>query len=94
MHIEQIKVKNFKVLRDVEISDIPRFCVIVGGNGSGKSTLFSVFAFLREAFASNVQAALDKLGCFANVRSRGADGNIEIEIKLRQHGKSTKKTAR
>ncbi len=87
MHIESIKLKNFKSFRDAEMLDIPRFCVIVGANGSGKSTLFSVFEFLREALTSNVHTALVKMGGskgFQEVRSRGASGNIEIEIKFRE----------
>ncbi|MCG8614352.1 MAG: AAA family ATPase [Pseudomonadales bacterium] len=91
MHIESIRLKNFKSFQDTEMLNIPRFCVVVGANGSGKSTLFSVFEFLREALASNVHTALAKLGGsrgFSEVRSRGAQGNIEIEIKFREHEKS------
>ena len=39
MRIESIRLKNFKVFRDVHIKDIPPFLVVVGANGSGKSTL-------------------------------------------------------
>ena len=88
MHIESIRLKNFKSFHDVEMKDIPRFCVIVGANGSGKSTLFSVFEFLREALSSNVHTALMKLGGsrgFNEVRTRGVDGNIEMELKFREH---------
>jgi len=91
MHIESIKLKNFKSFQDAEMLNIPKFCVIVGANGSGKSTLFSVFEFLREALASNVHTALAKLGGsrgFHEVRSRGIEGNIEIEIKFREHDSS------
>ncbi|WP_163371963.1 AAA family ATPase [Endozoicomonas acroporae] len=87
MHIEAIKLKNFKSFRQAEMLDIPKFCVIVGANGSGKSTLFTVFEFLRTALASNIHTALVKLGGnrgFQEVRSRGASGNIEIEIKFRE----------
>lgn len=87
MHIESIKLKNFKSFQDAEMLNIPRFCVVVGANGSGKSTLFSVFEFLREALTSNVHTALVKLGGsrgFHEVRSRGSEGNIEIEIKFRE----------
>ena len=87
MHIESIRLKNFKSFQDTEMLDIPRFCVIVGANGSGKSTLFSVFEFLREALASNVHTALAKLGGsrgFHEVRSRGETGSIDIEIKFRE----------
>lgn len=86
MQIESIRLKNFRAFRDVEMKNIPKFCVLVGANGSGKSTLFSVFGFLRDAMASNVTAALATLGGsrgFQEVRSRGATGPIEIEIKVR-----------
>ncbi len=87
MHIESISLKNFKAFRDTQMLDIPKFCVIVGANGTGKSTLFTVFEFLREALSSNVHTALVKVGGsrgFDEVKSRGATGNIEIEIKFRE----------
>lgn len=91
MHIESIKLKNFKNFQNAEMLDIPRFCVIVGSNGSGKSTFFSIFEFLREALTSNIHTALVKLGGsrgFKEVRSRNSDGNIEIEIKFREKNNS------
>ena len=91
MHIESIRLKNFKSFKDAHMKDIPKFCVIVGANGAGKSTLFSVFEFLREALDSNVHTALVKLGGsrgFKEVRSRGATDNIEIEIKFRESDSS------
>ena len=88
MKIESIRVKNFKSFKEMEINNLPRFCVFVGANGTGKSTIFSVFGFLREAMSSNVNAALSKLGGsrgFSEVRSRNTQGAIEIEIKFRNH---------
>ena len=43
MHVESIKLKNFKSFKDVTMLDIPHYCVIVGANGTGKSTLFDAF---------------------------------------------------
>ncbi|MBF0428476.1 MAG: AAA family ATPase [Magnetococcales bacterium] len=86
MQIESIRLKNFKCFQDIELKDIPRFCILVGANGTGKSTLFNVFGFLREAFFSNIHTALAKMGGnrgFREVRSRGAEGEIEIELKFR-----------
>jgi predicted ATPase len=86
MKIESIRLKNFKAFQDVEISNLPNFCVFVGANGTGKSTLFSVFDFLRDAMTSNVNTALAKLGGsrgFQEVRSRNSSGPIEIELKFR-----------
>lgn len=87
MKIESIRLKNFKAFQDAEMTDIPNFCIIVGANGTGKSTIFSVFGFLKDALAGNVNSALSKLGGsrgFQEVRSRNTDGPIEIEIKFRE----------
>lgn len=87
MKIEAIRIKNFKAFKDVEMRNIPSFCVIVGANGTGKSTLFSVFELLKESISSNVRAALGKMGGskgINEVRTRGETGDIEIEIKYRE----------
>ena len=86
MRIEQIRIKNFRAFKDVKLRDLPRLAILVGANGTGKSTLLSVFGFLRDAMSTNVKIALSKLGGsrgFSEVRSRGAAGPIEIEIKCR-----------
>lgn len=90
MKIESLRVKNFKAFKNVEMTDIPRFCVIVGANGSGKSTLFNVFGFLKDAINTNVHAALIKQGGsrgLSEVRSRNSTENIEIELKFRATNK-------
>ncbi|MCX7109292.1 MAG: AAA family ATPase [Proteobacteria bacterium] len=95
MQIESIRLKNFRAFKDVTLREIPHFCVLVGANGTGKSTLFSVFGFLRDAMASNLTAALGRLGGsrgLQEVRSRNSSGPIEIELKIRAslwRGKST-----
>lgn len=83
--IESISLKNFKAFKDVDMKDIPRFCVIVGANGTGKSTIFNVLGFLRDAMASNVNIALSKLGGsrgIKEVRTRGVEENKPIEITI------------
>jgi predicted ATPase len=92
MKIESIRLKNFKAFRNAELRDIPRMCVLVGANGTGKSTLFNVFGFLKDALTENVHVALTKLGGsrgFQEVRSRNADGPIEIELKFREKEQSS-----
>jgi predicted ATPase len=87
MNIETIRVKNFKALRDVEIKEVPAYCVFVGRNGTGKSTLFRVFAFLKNCLAKNVRAALNIEGGRNGLRevlSRGHEKeDLEIEIQFR-----------
>jgi predicted ATPase len=91
LKLESLRLKNFRAFRNAEIKNIPNYCVLVGANGVGKSTVFSVFEFLKDTMESNVNAALGRLGGslgFREVRSRGSDGPIEIEIKFRIDDKS------
>ncbi|MEA5466391.1 AAA family ATPase [Leptothoe sp. PORK10 BA2] len=84
MRIERLKITNFKALRNVEMQDIPPFCIVIGANGTGKSTLFDVFGFLKDCLMFNVRRALQVRGGFQEVLSRNADENkIEIEIQFR-----------
>ncbi|MEI6284981.1 MAG: AAA family ATPase [Bacillota bacterium] len=83
MKIEAIRIKNYKVFRDVTIRDIPKMAVFLGANGSGKSTLFDVFGFLKDALANNVSMAMLKRGGFEEVVSRESDGPVEFEFKFR-----------
>ncbi len=86
MKIESIRLKNYKVFRDVYLTDIPAFLVVVGANGSGKSTLFDVFGFLHDCLKGNVRQALDSRGRFVEVLSREAtEKRILIEIQYRMH---------
>jgi predicted ATPase len=87
MIIETIRVKNFKALRDVELNNLPAYCVFVGRNGTGKTTLFRVFAFLKNCLAKNVRTALNAEGGRNGLRevlSRGHEKeDLEIEIQFR-----------
>lgn len=84
MKIESLRLKNFKAFRDVHLTDIPAFLVVVGANGSGKTTLFDVFGFLHDSLKGTVRQALDKRGRFREVLSRDADSDaILIEIQYR-----------
>ncbi|NJO12211.1 MAG: AAA family ATPase [Gammaproteobacteria bacterium] len=84
MRIESIRLKNFKIFRDVHIQDVPPFMVVVGANGAGKSTLFDVFGFLHDCLKGNVRQALDSRGRFREVLSRDSSSDtILIEIQYR-----------
>jgi predicted ATPase len=58
--------------------------VFLGPNGSGKSTIFDVFAFLSECFSVGLRKAWDRRGRFKELRTRGAEGPIVIELKYRE----------
>jgi len=85
--IKTLTVKNYRALKNLQIKDITPLTVFLGPNGSGKSTVFDVFAFLSECFSEGLRKAWDRRGRFRELRSRGADGPIVIELKyLEKHG--------
>ncbi len=44
--IESIRIKGFRSLADVEISDLPKATTLIGANGSGKSNFIHFFEML------------------------------------------------
>jgi len=82
--IERVRIKNYRVLRDLDLPNLTPLSAFLGPNGSGKSTLFDVFAFLSECFTVGLRRAWDKRSRFRELRSRGSDGPIEIEVKYRE----------
>lgn len=82
--IEYLKVQNFRALKHVELKNITPLTVLLGPNGSGKSTLFDVFNFLSECFQGGLRQAWDRRGRARELKTRGADGPVVIEIKYRE----------
>lgn len=86
--IEYLKVQNYRALHNLELKNITPLTVFLGANGSGKSTIFDVFAFLSECFTQSLRKAWDRRGRFRELRTRGSDEPIIIEIKYREAIKS------
>lgn len=82
--IEYLKVQNFRALREVEFRDLTPLTALLGPNGSGKSTVFDVFAFLAECFELGLRRAWDKRGRAKELKTRGGEGPVSIEIKYRE----------
>ena len=83
--IEYLKIKNYRVLKELEIRDLQSLSVFLGPNGSGKSTLFDCFAFLSECFTDGLRKAWDRRGRFKELRTIGANGPIEFELRYREN---------
>jgi predicted ATPase len=58
--------------------------VLLGPNGSGKSTVFDVFNFLSECFQHSLRHAWDRRSKAKELKTRGQNGPIVIEIKYRE----------
>jgi predicted ATPase len=84
--IEYLRVENFRALQNIEFRELTPMTVLLGPNGSGKSTVFDVFAFLSECFELGLRRAWDKRGRAKELKTRGSDGPVVIEIKYREHG--------
>lgn len=84
--VERVRVKNFRALHDVEFKNLTPLSVLLGPNGSGKSTFFDVFAFLSECFTDGLRRAVGSRGdgSLRDLRSRGSDGPISIELTYRE----------
>lgn len=85
--IEALSVRNYRALRNLQLESLTPLMVLLGPNGSGKSTVVDVFAFLAECFSVGLRKAWDRRGRFRELRSRGADGPIVIELKYRERPK-------
>ena len=79
--ITYLRVENFRALRKVEFKNLTPITVLLGPNGSGKSTVFDVFAFLSECFESGLRRAWDRRGRAKELKTRGSEGPVVIEIK-------------
>ncbi len=75
--IEQLRIRNYRALREVEVRFTP-LTILIGPNGSGKSTLFDVFNFLSECFRLGLRHAWDRRGKAKELRTRGSQGPIEF----------------
>lgn len=84
-YIEGLRVRNYRVLRDVRLRDLSTLTVLIGHNGSGKSTLIDALAFLSECFNDGLPAAWARRGGLSELRSRGQSGPVVIELKYREH---------
>lgn len=82
--IESLRVKRYRALNDLDLRGMTPLTVFLGPNGSGKSTIFDVFAFLAECFSAGLRKAWDRRGRFRELRTRGTQGPIEIELKYRE----------
>lgn len=86
--IEYLKVCNYRALHHLELRKIRPLTVFLGPNGSGKSTVFDVFAFLSECFTTGLRKAIDRRNRFHELRTRGSNGPIIIELRYREMAKA------
>jgi predicted ATPase len=82
--IESLRVENYRALHRLNLRGLTPLTVLLGPNGSGKSTLFDVFNFLSECFRFTLRHAWDRRGRARELRTRGAEEPILIELGYRE----------
>lgn len=94
--LEGIRIQNYRALKDVTFGQtfenrktaevLPRLIAVIGANGVGKSTLLDALGFVGDCLNEGVEAACDKphRGGFERLRTLGAGGPIQFEIRYRQ----------
>lgn len=93
--LEGIQIKNFRALKDVTLGrtiyessnqELPRLVAVIGANGVGKSSLLDALSFLGDCLKEGAESACDKphRGGFERLRTQGAEGPIEFEIRYRE----------
>jgi len=82
--LEQLHIRNYRVLRDLHMTKLAPLVAMVGPNGCGKSTLLDAFAFLSECLSGGLRAAWARRGGLDGLCTRGASGPIGIELRYRE----------
>jgi len=81
--LKNVRIKNFKALKNIELGDLSRVNVLVGPNNSGKSSILHAIAFLAQSVGRELEynGGMVKLRSFEDTVFVGNTQN-EIEICL------------
>ena len=93
--IEGIRIKNYRVLKDITlgmpwtsrgIQPLTPMTAVIGKNGVGKSSLFDAFGLLSDCLKLGVEEACDARGRggFERIRTQGSIEPIEFEVQYRE----------
>lgn len=67
MKIKLLKIKGFKSIQSIELTDISPLMVLAGANGAGKSNFVETLLFLSQVIDSGVSKAVDYFGGVKNL---------------------------
>jgi predicted ATPase len=93
--LEGLRIQNYRALKNVTLGKtfenqsadaLPRLMAVIGANGVGKSTLLDALGFIGDCLNNGVEAACDRphRGGFERLRTLGATGPIQFEIRYRE----------
>ena len=50
MHLQKLRIQNFKSIRDIEIRDIENALILVGKNNAGKTVILDALRILNDTY--------------------------------------------
>jgi predicted ATPase len=71
LYIDSLHIKNYRVLKELQLTNLTPLSVFVGPNGSGKSTLLEALTFLSDCFQQGLGTACQKYGGISDLKSYG-----------------------
>src|SRR3954471_3401725 len=83
MGIQEIEVKGFRSLRDVQWKP-GRLNVLIGQNGSGKSNLLDALALLQEAALGKLSQGINRRGGMGPLPWDGQEGSFSWHLTVEQ----------
>lgn len=84
MQIKNLKISNFKSLKQIDL-DVEKFFVLVGPNGSGKSNFTYALEFLKDVYSNGIETAITKHGGYENIsfrRVKRSKSGISFSVKV------------
>ena len=95
MHLDSLKIQNFRLLEDIEVKKLGHVNLIVGKNNSGKSTVLEALALLASGFEVKTVKELNRFRSVdkytVDYQEGFSDKLFSIETLL--HSKSMSKNA-
>nr|MDO8099982.1 AAA family ATPase [Candidatus Njordarchaeota archaeon] len=79
--ISNVEMKNFKSLKDVDVS-LRKFNVIIGPNASGKSNFLDSLIFLSQTTNRSIDEALNQRGGYYRVVFGGQEAEIQFSVEF------------
>jgi predicted ATPase len=77
--LTRLRVKNFRLLRDVTIDLDPGVTVLIGPNSAGKSTILEVLDFLARCASGKLEDAVVAHGGMESIRTIGVREPVVIQ---------------
>ncbi len=96
MKIRKLIIKNYKVIKDFQMDDIPDFVVIAGPNGVGKSTIFEAIKLfqrlIKRIYHSDLKHGIQRRidlneQTIMPFKNEGLTGEIELTFELSEKEK-------